>query len=507
MVKDFLKKHEYLIVIALIVIGALLRLLWLDSLPAGFNQDEASAGYDAWAILNYGIDRNGNSMPVLLEAWGSGQNALYSYLSMPFIALFGLSVWSFRLTGALVGIITLVVFWLLAKRCRGVLFGLTALLFLVVNPWHIMASRWALESNLLPFFLLLGIYLTSVAADRHWALIGAAASFGLAVYAYGTAFFFLPFFLVPAVIWLAKNKNLRLPSFLTSFVLFVLLAFPVAYCQLINMLGYSKDVTILGFTLPILTEGRQSATSIFGGGGLSTAFDNFRDFLKLLCTQSDGLPYNSTDTWGLYYVFGLPLLVVGIYAAFKERREAKREFPMLVALGVSVLCAFFISININRINMAWLPVMYFCALGLHFILLRLGRHFHAPVTVLALCGVVFFGSYFYEFKTEGYSGFFPGLGDAICYTGELDADSIFLSTDSINQPYIYVLFYTQTPPQEFIDTVVYTYPDAAFRPVSSFGKYSFGTPSSAEADILILHESEIYGYTVLAQFGVYCVCK
>ena len=81
------RRTELICAAALLALGFAARLVGLDSLPLGLNQDEASAGYDAWAILSYGIDRCGNALPVLLESWGSGQNALLSYLAMPFIAI------------------------------------------------------------------------------------------------------------------------------------------------------------------------------------------------------------------------------------------------------------------------------------------------------------------------------------------------------------------------------------------------------------------------------------
>ncbi|MBR2279774.1 MAG: hypothetical protein IJ903_02445 [Ruminococcus sp.] len=74
------------------LLAATVRLVLFGSHPAGLNQDEASIGYEAWSVLHYGIDRNGLSVPVHFIAWGSGQNALYAYLLMPFIALFGLNV-------------------------------------------------------------------------------------------------------------------------------------------------------------------------------------------------------------------------------------------------------------------------------------------------------------------------------------------------------------------------------------------------------------------------------
>ena len=191
-----LEEHELLLVVLILAIGIGLRLFELGALPYGLNQDEASAGYDAWALLNYGVDRNGNTWPVLFESWGSGQNVLMSYLAMPFIALFGLTPFAVRLPNAIAGCLTLIVFWRFSREVRGKAFGILALFILAINPWHIMMSRWALESNQLPFWLILGIWLTVVSERRPCALFGAAISFGLALYAYGTAFFFLPLFLI-----------------------------------------------------------------------------------------------------------------------------------------------------------------------------------------------------------------------------------------------------------------------------------------------------------------------
>lgn len=64
----------------LIAAGAAVRLALLGAIPYGLNADEASAGYDAWALSEYGIDRHGYRYPIHFVAWGSGQNALYSYL-------------------------------------------------------------------------------------------------------------------------------------------------------------------------------------------------------------------------------------------------------------------------------------------------------------------------------------------------------------------------------------------------------------------------------------------
>ena len=51
-----------------------------------------------------------------LMAWGSGQNALYAYLSMPFIALFGLNVFSVRAVNLIFSLLTVIAVYSTLKQ-------------------------------------------------------------------------------------------------------------------------------------------------------------------------------------------------------------------------------------------------------------------------------------------------------------------------------------------------------------------------------------------------------
>ena len=499
----FLKKYEWLIVTALFVLGIALRTVWLGTLPLGLNQDEASTGYEAWSLLNYGIDRNGDSWPVIFTSWGSGQNVLYSWLLIPFVAVFGLNVLSLRLVAVLAGYAMLFVFWLLARSIRGRGFAAAALLILVVNPWHIMASRWALESNLLPLFLLLGIYFTTRAKEKPKSLIWAAVFFGLSLYAYGTAFFFLPLFLIAAIVWLRKILHLRI--FILSFLLFAAIALPITICQVIN-LGSGDGIEILGITFPKLTESRYMSNSVFGGGGWAAAKKNFSSFINILVRQTDSLPFNAMDQWGLYYFFGLCLAAGGFIAGLATHRDHPKERPLIIGLFVCFIVAFFIDPNINRMNMAFLFILYFSSLGLYYLLCKLSYYALIPAAGVLLCCALFFNSYYTEFKAQGSDFYYPGLGEAIEYVESAGAESVYIS-NYVNQPYIFVLFYTHPTPYEFIKTVDYLNPDGQFRYVSSFGKYRFGNEENAEGTYIILHKSESAGFPVIAGFGNFVVCE
>ena len=496
-------RRERWITALLLALGFTVRLLCIGAVPYGLNQDEASAGYEALALLREGVDRCGKSWPVLFVSWGSGQNVLMTYLAMPFVALMGVSELSIRLPNAIAGCLTLVVFWRLSRRCGGTSFGLLALGLLAVNPWHIMMSRWGLESNLLPFFLLTGFWLTSLAWERPWALLGAAACFGLSLYAYGTAFFFLPLYLVCAVILL--RKRLKPAPFFTSLALFLVLALPIGLCQLINVLGLD-ELHVLGMTLPRLTESRQAATSVFGGGGLPAALNNFCGFLRILWQGGDGLPYNATPFWrgGIFYFFGLPTAIIGFIGSVFLRKDRREEAPLRIALVCALLCTFLISGNVNRLNMIWLPLIYFSAFGCWLILKKLGGWAAVPLVGVAACFLVFLSSYTGTFGGSGNVNYFPGLGDAVETAEALGADTVYI-TDWVNQPYIFALFYTETAPSEFADSVEYADPGAAFRQVCRFDGFEFRDPE--KADVLILMPYEAEGRHVLTRTGRFVVCE
>lgn len=497
--RDLVNDREWLPVALLLFLGCALRLAGLGALPYGLNQDEASAGYEALALLHSGIDRCGDSWPVLFTAWGSGQNVLMSYLAIPFVALLGLNELSVRLPNAIAGCLTLFVFWRLARRARGKAFGVTALFLLAANPWHIMMSRWALESNLLPFFLLLGIWLTALAREKPWALLGAAASFSLSLYAYGAAFFFLALYLIAAVVWL--RKSLRPAPFLVSLAVFLLLAAPIAACQAINAFGWD-EMTILGVTLPKLTEGRQAATSVFGG---ASAAENFRGFLRILWTQSDGLTWNSLGIWkgGVFYFFGLPFAAMGFLASLFRRKDLPDEAPLRIALVCALVCGFLIRCNINRINMVWLPLVYFSAAGFHLVLAKLGSWAALPAAGVCACLLLFVSAYCDAFGGDGNVNFFPGLGAAVRSAAAQDAGTVYV-TDSVNMPYIFALFYTEAPPEDFAATVVYRDETAAFRRVERCAGFEFADPEGC--GVLVLRRGAADGYSILERSGDFVVC-
>ena len=157
------------LLLLILTVAFLLRAVGLNSYPPGFTPDEASFGYDAYSILETGRDQWGKSFPLTLQSFGDYKSPLYSYVAIPFVAVFGLEKYSVRLANAVVGTLAVYLTYLLAYELfnNRLIFktkvdpeigAIIASFLLAISPWHVMMSRGAFEANLALFFIVAGVY-------------------------------------------------------------------------------------------------------------------------------------------------------------------------------------------------------------------------------------------------------------------------------------------------------------------------------------------------------------
>jgi 4-amino-4-deoxy-L-arabinose transferase-like glycosyltransferase len=91
------------ILILIILLAAILRLPLLGSFPNGFSGDEANQGYSAYSISKTAKDEWGEFLPLFPRGFGDYKPPILTYLTVPFVALFGLEIQSVRFPTALVG--------------------------------------------------------------------------------------------------------------------------------------------------------------------------------------------------------------------------------------------------------------------------------------------------------------------------------------------------------------------------------------------------------------------
>lgn len=487
---EFLQKNQWIIVCILIIIGFAVRAIYLESNPSGLNQDEASIGYDAFSLLKYGIDRNNFHNPVYFVAWGSGQNVLYGYLTMPLIALFGLNTIVIRIPALIFGTLSLLVFYLLIKEIWNMSTALIGLGLLIISPWHIMISRWALESNLLPAFLLFGTYFLVLSFRKSKFFIISMFMFGLSLYAYALCYIILPIYLVLIFVYILIFKRINIVDFIIGVVLLVIMAMPLFLLILINK-GIIPEIITPLFSIPFMSGFRGSDLDV----GIAA---NLIVFIKIILKQSDGLISNAIDGYGIFYLFSLPFIIIGFISSIRISIDKimKRQFDESIVFIFWFIATFIMSLvtltNINRENSIFIPLIYFCGLGILFVIknIKIAIVF---VSFIYLTAFLSFSCYYFKtYPSQIGIAFYKSLPEAINYASEETKGNIYL-TSNVNMTYIYVLFCEKIPTKEFVDTVQYDDINAKFRSPKKFGRYIFGITNFniSKNDVYVIDNSSI----------------
>ena len=467
--KDFFikyKKQISFIVIALVAI--FVRIYWFGKWPPFVNQDEASMGYDAWCVLTTGKDRFGMSFPVHFVAWGSGQNALYAYLSIPFIAIFGLNTFSLRIVQLIFSVISIFVIYLLVKKFKGTRAGLLSMAILAISPWHIMLSHWGLESNIFPALFLIGMYFTALATEKSHYIYWAALFFSICLYSYGPAYLVIPVFATICLIKFLIKKIIPMKNLIIAASIFILLSAPIFLFILINILNL-ETINIGPLTIPKLPANRMS--ELFGLNIVNAA----RNFLNIIIEQDDKQMLGVINGYGIFYLITMPFVIFGI--AKKEKKIF--DFILLSATVSSALLFFYYNnmISINNINALYIPLIIYAGIGLSEV--RDKKLFLSILCCYCLMFVMFFSCYFsnsYGDKIKkDYRYDLPGV---IIAAKELanGKEIYFIEETEFSAPYpIWTLYYQKISPEIFNSSLEYseTQDNAMFPAISHFDKYNF----------------------------------
>jgi 4-amino-4-deoxy-L-arabinose transferase-like glycosyltransferase len=333
------KKNEKYLLWGILLIGFFLRLFLLGRFPAGgaVNVDEATAGYEAYSMLRTGADYTGYVHPMYFYSWGSGMNVLESYCQMPFIAVFGLTAFAVRIPQALLGCITLPAFYELTRRIQNRRFALLSVFLLSVMPWHIMISRWALESNFLPGFLVIAaLFLAMSTENSRWFPVS-MLFYGLSLYCYAAAWTVMPLIILGPILYLLFSKRLKIDRWiLTGAILFCVLAVPVFLLFMVNT-GIIGEIRTGFLSVPRMYHFRNSEVAVSPAVFMKRLAASVKMFLR----QDDGNVWNFASGYGIYYHFSIFFIVTGLivsaYSFIRKREAHGLSCIMLCQLAAGIL--------------------------------------------------------------------------------------------------------------------------------------------------------------------------
>ena len=517
---DISAKTAHIILTGIILFAAAVRLIGLGSVPAGLQQDEASLGYDAFAIAKYGVDRNGFAYPIYPITWGCGGGSpLMIYINVLTIKLFGTGVVKLRLLPAILGIATVYIFYLILKEItlsyKKSLFGAA---FLALCPWHIILSRWSLDSNIMPFTLGLSVYLFILGIKTGKTLIYclSAAAYAMCMYSYGSATIVVPIHLILISIYCLRKKVLSVKQLILAVLTFVIVFSPLLVFYAVNYLGLPEIVTD-SFSFNKFTASRSDEVFIrFDSSLPRELWENIRQLIiTLTIGDNDEMLCHFIPGYATLFEFTFPITFLGIFLgkrAFLKCEDTKENSEraidddkrsamdaVFVTLLIScVLLAVGIRADVSRMVMIFLPLVYFLVKGISFIWDRRAACAYAVMAVVVLAAGLFIKDYFTGFNDKTANLFMPGYGEAAKRAYEIAGDDteIYSTYENLSAPFVIALYYTDYNPVKFADTVVYKDETDEFRVAESFGNFKFGLPedyaSYAGKDaVFILSSSEL----------------
>lgn len=330
----------FLVVTLLTSVAFFLRFYNITKNPISLNIDEVSYGYSAYSVLKTGRDENGVFMPLTFRSIGDFKNPVLIYSLVPSIAVFGLNEFSVRFTTALLGTLTIPIFFLmLLSLIRNRKIALLGTVLLTVSPWHIYYSRFASDHIMGLFLLILGMYFFQkmLEGKKLWAFF-AAVTLVLSMYTYHSQRLFVPLIILTALI--LNRTRLKLKGRIVIFFISIcsVLILPLIYLSIfggansrVSMIFLSQDIDYTRYV--IMDHLRRSGEMFLLFFFWVKRYLNYfqPDFLFF-----NGLNMTTTGTLGIgvLYLYELPWLILGIVEIVKKKIVNKGLIIIWILLGI-----------------------------------------------------------------------------------------------------------------------------------------------------------------------------
>ncbi|MDD3998568.1 MAG: hypothetical protein PHR98_00485 [Candidatus Shapirobacteria bacterium] len=213
-------KPKLLILSSILILSALLRLICLNKIPAGINNDELHFVMNAKSIF-YGYSNiEGNINPFKL-------GELSSLLFSPIIGPVPSNLFTARLPYAFIGCLSVLQIYLLVKRiAKNERLALVSALIFSINPWSVYVSRTSFDAPIAIFFYLFSINLLASKKPKYILLSTLTGLMAFNSYI-GTKIIYFPIIaIVSYFMWHLNHKiNSKLYLFASLFSLLITINF------------------------------------------------------------------------------------------------------------------------------------------------------------------------------------------------------------------------------------------------------------------------------------------
>jgi Na+-transporting NADH:ubiquinone oxidoreductase subunit NqrD len=500
------KLSNFQILIIIIAIATFLRLYNLEIAPPALNQDEAVNGVDAFTLGINLRDHHGNFLPPMLQSFNDWASPTLTYLTVPFVKVFGLSVWSIRFANAFFGILCVPLIYGIVRRLTAKQnMALIAAGIVAITPFMISLSRWAIPPSIVPFCLFAFIFtlVKLIDSDSSKKIILNSSLFTLSgialTYSYPTMKVFVPLALIALVViyltpflkakFFTKSELNELPlvkglaakltgvSLGDRLTIFKKLILPI-----ITIFVFISPIYHLTIFQPEIYNSRYKQVSVtangegFVGGFASRYWEHLTPYF--ITGYSDSNEMHHVPQFGPVNELLTPFVYLGLLVCWwkaKEKENADRQIYM------SLFIMFFLApiapsltkdhtlitrgIQVLILSLIFIPI----AIDWLFKNLNISHKFQKAILtlfgIISLITTLHFSFFYFTDYTESQKDEFQ-YGTEQMYAYLKDNSDKFDKVEivDVNIPYIYKLFYEPTQPG-YYDTKIMG---------NQIGKYYFG---------------------------------
>lgn len=455
------------IFLTLIIFGAgILRLVNLANVPVGFHGDEAAIGYNAYALLNTGRDVNNILFPVVIDQWGDKRPAGLHYLTIPAIAIFGLTEFATRLPAAIFGIATVILFYFFVKDVFGDKnLAILAALLLAISPWHIVTSRATSESIVSMFFMLAAVWTFFLALKNRDSskrfLLVSLVLFGMSFWFYHASRVFVPLF-VGVVVFV---KNTRVPwgyvGVLIALILILLVAGGTSRPKNVSIFTSPQTQLIVDEQLreqvnqPILVK--RLLHNKFAAYIQTFSRNYLAHFTGTFLALEGGGPARYIVPWqGMMYLIDLPFLMIGcawiLYQGIWKRNRRYQAILLWLFLAPVPAALTFEDIpNVQRAILMVPSLIIITSVGIRetIRLVRSERLFISLIFLAYGYSLLQFGDAYF-FHTFTHQPWHRNVGEkelVFYINNQLKQGKKIVATASFDNNPLFYLFFLKMPPQ------------------------------------------------------------
>ncbi|HKC04963.1 MAG TPA: glycosyltransferase family 39 protein [Patescibacteria group bacterium] len=499
----FIKK--YWVIIAILILASFLRFWKLGSYPA-LNADEAAIGYNAYSLIQTGMDEHGHSWPIHFQSFNDYKPGLYFYLVLPFVKLLGLSELAVRIPGAFLGVLSVFLIYLLVMELfDNERFALVSALFISISPWHIQFSRGGWEVNTATFFIVLGVlmFLKAVKKPSFLTFTFFLLPFTLSLYTYHAARVVTPILALSLLAIFHREifDRKKIKLLVISFSLLVILLIPL-FKDLLSPGALSRVAGVGLFADPgpinRINEQRGehgNVNSVLGKVLHNKVVNYGIEFTEnwlshysgeFLFMSGDSIERNKVPETGEMYLVDIVFLGFGFVFLSKKGGNSWKFIISWLVLAPIASALTFQSPNALRAQNMVVPLTIISAFGLVELIrlfnqrnFKIGK-FHGLGPWLVIIAVLWCFTRYLNMYYVHMSKIYPyssqyGLKELVAYVSQNQGKykDVFV-TNRYDQPYILFLFFMKYPPQQFQGHhTLTTRDDFGFSTVSDFDKYHF----------------------------------